>query len=121
MYHCFQAGDSEGVTNPKLQTLDDAADTVNEADSSSGLAAPAPAACPVFEDTDSCHTGLTSGEGRRGSEAMSGGENVSTTVITVTEPSPCQSPERTVAQSRQDDVKEWVILCLVCWCWYEKV
>ena len=105
----MQAGEVEGMTSPKCQTSDNVADTVNEADSSPGPGAPAPAACPVFEDTDSCHTGLTSGGGRRGSEAMSGGENVSATVITVTEPSPCQSPERTVAQSRQDDVKEWVL------------
>lgn len=42
------------------------------------------------------------------SVAVSDGEKVSTTLITVTEASPCQSPERTIPQSREEDIKEWV-------------
>ncbi|KAK7100732.1 hypothetical protein V1264_023626 [Littorina saxatilis] len=111
--HERKSGDSEDITSPRPQTTDCPGDTATEEDSATG-ATPATAtttatvAYHVSEDTDSCTTGQMSGEGRRGSSALSGAEHFSTTLITVTEPSPCQSPERTVAQSREDDVKEWV-------------
>ncbi|XP_076462664.1 KICSTOR complex protein SZT2-like isoform X2 [Babylonia areolata] len=101
-------GEGGGVGARAMPTDAAAAEAVGEADHTATAATTPAATCPTFEDTDSCHTGHTSAGGRRGSGALSGFGNVSSTIITVTEPSPCQSPERSVAQSREDDVKEWV-------------
>ena len=110
----LQSGDGESTTVSKPPASDTAADTTTEADdTSTAAAAAAPPSCLPYDDTDSCHTGQMSGGGRRGSAALSGVGNVSSTVITVTEPSPCQSPERSVAQSREEDVKEWVRMLVV--------
>ncbi|KAL8610620.1 hypothetical protein ACOMHN_006339 [Nucella lapillus] len=108
-----EEGDGGLGSRPQHTDTAGAGDTATPGDPDSAQAAPAAcAAAPGhFEDTDSTYTGHTSAGGRRGSGALSGFGNPGfglSTVITVTEPSPCHSPERSAAQSREDDVKEWV-------------